>query len=151
MRGVWRSQVTCTSMAAFLLANAPAGFALPSPHQKTTADDDVPACPISACSHCLHTPKSNTVRPGCAAHSAFRMGCADCAILSAGGFSAAKRPLNEIPSSCPTCPCPGGCSFCSVAKVPCSTLVTGTPLADLCPGERLSEVDTLLPSRFYGK
>src|SRR5581483_3280178 len=48
---------------------------------------------------------------------------------------------------CPACPCPGGCAYCSVAKVPCflsSPLLTDR---DPCPGERITDAppDCLSP------
>jgi hypothetical protein len=54
-------------------------------------------------------------------------------------FTAASstRPChgNDLPY--PTCPCPGGCAFCSVAKVPC--LLSPAPVLDTA----LSEGDGL--------
>jgi hypothetical protein len=40
-------------------------------------------------------------------------------------------PCHGIGFPCPSCPCPGGCAFCSVAKVPCvppvALLMDATP------------------------
>jgi hypothetical protein len=42
-----------------------------------------------------------------------------------------------------SCPCPGGCVFCSVAKVPCVHVPVFTGLEARCLGEEVSETPSL--------
>jgi hypothetical protein len=50
----------------------------------------------------------------------------------------------------PCCPCPGGCAYCSVAKVPWAVTPTLAPQAAVCVGQCLSEVSLLYLPPFHG-
>jgi hypothetical protein len=49
----------------------------------------------------------------------------------------------------PCCPCPGGCAYCSVAKVPWTVAPALAPQAAVCVGQCLSEVSLLYIPPFH--
>jgi hypothetical protein len=82
-------------------------------------------------------------------------GCEHChadelAAPSAGlvevGNSAAPSPGDDLP--CPCCPCPGGCAFCSVAKVPCLSTVTVPAVITPCVDDDLDEAPPVYDAPF---
>ena len=121
----WRSRViSCMTLAAFLVVD---GFALARTLSET--------CSCQVCvelSRLRAFPGSDKTNVAC---------CDDCRLYN-GTAIAEETPISfrgqaeaVIRPSCPcqnhqgpACPCPGGCGYCSVAKVPC----TGQA-ADLIP------------------
>ena len=110
-----RCLLNLVTLAAFLIANS-AGMvhAIARPAcqghgSSTVSQDDRNPAPTSTtgCKHCRTKPQE-TEKP-----------------QQAGKPEQADEQNTDDPSSqddsipCPHCPCPGGCFYCSVAKVPC--------------------------------
>jgi hypothetical protein len=107
----WRSKAICgLTLVAFLVAD---GLALARTLRQTCRCH---ACPESA---------SSEAGPAC---------CDDCelsketAVLQESAAFFGDQAKDVLRPSCPcrnhpspTCPCPGGCSYCSVAKVLCAS------------------------------
>ena len=121
----WRSRViSAITLAAFLVAD---GFAL--------ARTLTPSCGCLSCSESARSAdlaSSGPAGPAC---------CNACELTTIAGESGMTvRDLTEdvFRPSCPcqdherpVCPCPGGCGYCSVAKVPCTEQA-----ADLTPASQ---------------
>lgn len=129
-----RCLISCVSLAAFLLANAPPGLA-------TSAHRHCPTCPAIAFE--LFSPAPRACPHGRAEAQRRRKGCSErggaCAQgrgvpgtrSSAGLARSARASSSEMP--CPCCPCSHGYAFCSVAKALCSPLITEAAAARPAP------------------
>jgi hypothetical protein len=128
MNRKWLRPVALLSLAAYLFANTPteavlaAHLAAARPHSHPS--QPVPKAPGQArhrCKHCSRhrhlDPKKETSRPAPEPKSDSRGPSCPC--------------CPEEPSK-PFCPCPGGCAYCSVAKVPCLTPFTLAAEAAVC-------------------
>jgi hypothetical protein len=98
-----RRPVSCLALAAFLLANWVA-----------VAHADLPNANC-----CCHHEGSNQEHFG-TTREANELACAQPAwIQAARGDANAERHCPCHDDGAPVCPSPGGCMFCSIAKVPC--------------------------------
>lgn len=93
--------VTYVSLVAFLLANRPAGFPAELTPLRTAAEtcQDLCRCsglPDCQCDQCLSKNSAGTQ-----------------------GKVAKSAPKRDQERPRPSCPCPGGCIYCSLTKVPC--------------------------------
>src|SRR5262245_10967329 len=127
----WSNLVSAVSMAAFLVANMPG---LQASFEGMLGAKQ--ACPCAAATESqVHTIRS--------LHEETGPSCKHCRAKKkspgAGGFRQ-KNSKNAARCPCPSCPCqhqdkscpcPGGCAFCSVAKVPCHTVPS--PCTHLAP------------------
>jgi hypothetical protein len=132
----WRSLVTCISLVAFLLANGPACvISLASSSDQCFLD--------GPCSHSLRCQRVSTCT------------CERCSAKRTQGQSLAENERTPAPKhpgeSCPCCPCPGGCAYCSVAKIMCSVSATPAMLTVLSLEETISEPSLLLPPGYAGE
>lgn len=134
MARVWRTLVVCLSLTAFLAANTPFVHALSSAWPCACAGEDLdPAATACPC-------------PACAAHSG---------TAPSGSAQVAEEavPSSDCPAcpSCPCCPFPGGCAFCSVAKVP--GMVAAMPVPSPTPAQEQVQLLAAprLPSTYCGK
>lgn len=138
----WLRVAACVTLAAFLVANG-----LPSAHARPMG------CPCRQAGN----------EPATAAPTAepAPSGCKHCrAKERQAGASIAQTNLDQPDGSpgrsCPcqdpgSCPCPGGCIFCSVAKVPCCAPVAAVTVLMPCLGQKLLEDSLLFPPPHGGK
>jgi hypothetical protein len=157
--------ISWISLAAYFVANTPTALVLGAPAWVDLA----PEC--QACQTCGRQPPgaANHLGPRCTPTAPRVRGCKCCARLrhqvpnttpqgpqdhrhECGGDPCLGSPAESSnPScpgcpedpSCPCCPCPGGCAFCSVAKVPCLSPLTFSLAATFGSGERLAEKSLL--------
>ena len=66
------------------------------------------------------------------------------------GAKAAAPTSSSHDSDFPCCPCPGGCAFCSVAKVPSLPVATVPAVTTPCVDDRLDEAAPLYDSPSRG-
>jgi len=146
--GRWRSLVAGLALVAFLVANGPVfphasglasrcacSLALANTAQADTAG--IPTRPT--CNHCRSKLASQPASPSSA--SSGRLEDAGCP----------SGPCSDGGSEQGSCPCPGGCASCSVAKVPCSLPSVPSPTPVACLGPNQGEGPPLYsPPSFVG-
>src|SRR5689334_22200779 len=117
----WRSRVICgLTLAAFLIADA---LALSRTLRQT--------CRCQACAELDGSETGQTCCDDCDLSNGSSVSEESAAIFG-DQTKDSFRPLCPCQNHpCPTCPCPGGCSYCSVAKVLCTNqtidLTTSAP------------------------
>jgi hypothetical protein len=150
MKRKWLRLIAYLSLAAYLLVNTQAAealsthfqFVLSQPSQNAPnsckgqgreADHsrkDAPARTCSSCKHCAKQKQKVSHPPDQEGtdhdHASPEPSCPCC-------------PDGPGDRSSPSCPCPGGCAFCTVAKVPCLTTLTLSVGPSPCVGESAAE------------
>jgi hypothetical protein len=141
--------IACASLVVYLLANTHVNLAIgshveparestsaPTPAQQNGGENPLPPEDlVSECPHCAKRLKE-------AAEQRKAKTDKKC--------SASERENSDpsLPDDCPccpktpgapSCPCPGGCALCSVAKVPCLVPDAPVPLSFFCLGDCLVE------------
>jgi hypothetical protein len=129
--------VALLTLGAFLCANMPAATAallrlLPGPAERHAAD---------ACCGAAHPVRSDSVE--CPCHH-WRHA------ESAPGDGEDDEPCPACPDDT-SCPCPGGCAVCSVAKVPCTGALPFFHGSAPCLGESVPDAPNLYSPPFDGK
>lgn len=143
MHRPWLRLVSYLSLAAFLLANQPAAMTAfvrgggPGHVHEHSPD----------CWHCSCLKQETAVEPSAC-------DCAECCSEAPAGSSldpSQPASTSHDHSSCPCCPCPGGCAYCSVAKVPCCHARVAVGELILSLEEGCAESTMLLPPAHSGK
>jgi hypothetical protein len=131
--------VSLASLLAFLIANGPGGGVVRflTPSCSTCTDQDVfrdSSCAACGemCSHDCET---------CADESD------ECQFAAQEGCGNPLCTVCASQGNLPLCPCPGGCSFCSVAKAPCTASLPPTLTAHSRPESCVAEAALHLPPK----
>lgn len=146
MARVWRHIVVHICLAAFLFANTPGGLA-----RAASRLGRLPKRP-DPCGACCDVASKAMTTPGLTSQAA------QCCKCRCSGRHSDQNSPNQQPviaredaprPRCPCCPsfpcCPGGCSWCSVAKVPCCGLAQIPAPEQSRLGSLLAEASLLFP------
>jgi hypothetical protein len=140
MRRPWLLRlVSVISLLAFFIANEPISVAAriltPACHSEANQAEACEGC----CKSCRHDSTQNHQGRHAQVPSLTKRSCGN-----------PLCPLCHESDDCPLCPCPGGCTYCSVAKAPCSS---SSPDLSLAPAfeEFVAETTYLLPPAHDGK
>jgi hypothetical protein len=136
--------VVWVSLLAYLLANANIGLCVGSRAQ-TQSHDEKTAGSVDAHQHddtdsdCLH----------CANHAAHAAVNATSTSSDEEQTTCTPDAATGLRGSCPccpkepcnsSCPCPGGCAMCNIAKTPCLSSEALIPLPNLRLGDSVIEI-----------
>jgi hypothetical protein len=143
MHRTWQRLVACLSLMAFLCANSQMACALPhawfcscrstSPSSSVVCEAAAPG--PSCCKHCAAR-KAPPIKSE---------------VVQEQASDDQPAPDQSDPPLCPTCPCPGGCAYCNLAKIPC--LLSSELLTVLVPclDQGHAEGSLLIPPAPCGK
>lgn len=153
MSRAWQRLISCVSVVALLLANTHAGTAVSAflreaPSQPRadggtdrpgkSAPEGTESRPSSGCKHC-----TNRARAAAAVSRSERAG----KNASTWSGPASHNDGVEEPCPCcpkgPSCPIPGGCAMCSVAKTLCTNLLPVLPRPDAIVGNCVTDYPVL--------
>jgi hypothetical protein len=134
----WLRPIAGVTLALFVVANGPLGAgARAAGCCRHTANEPATAEPTaSCCEHC----RSEQKRAAPAERAPVTLDRSDNA-------TDGSRPCPQHGS----CPCPGGCMFCSVAKVPCCVPVASLMVLMPCLEQSLAEDSLHFPPLLWGK
>jgi hypothetical protein len=159
----WLRLISWVSLAAYFLANTPAANVLGAPFRVALPPGR------HVCQRCGGQPLEAAENLGAWSASATpkALSCKCCARLRRQVPNTTPQGLSDQRDECvsntccpaessnpccpccptdpagPCCPCPGGCAFCSVAKVPCLGPLTLSPAPASGLGESLAETPLL--------
>jgi hypothetical protein len=123
--------IACVGLVAFLAANTHAGLALAGSLDGLPC----PGCEAGGVAHDHRKARVDPQEQGDHDRCPCDPDCPDCP----------KEPHG------PQSPCPGGCAFCSVAKVPCLAADSGLTQPSLCLGSSSPEQTALSLSEFSSR
>jgi len=139
MRRNTRRLIAIVTLAAFLIVDGSA-MARTIPHRWTCK-----ACQMSrgTCDECISL-DSDVTNPGC---------CTPDRLTATGckGVLSLACPYQNDSHSGDSCPCPGGCAYCCVTKVPCAAPGSISFIFCLPQSWTVSEITSCYSSPFCGK
>ena len=143
MNRTLNSLVSIASLLAFLLANGPGGGAV--------------RFLTPTCCTCEDQDSSNNLLCNACGRNCGHEGEECAADADESRFTAHEECSNPLCPVCanqgnlPLCPCPGGCSFCSVAKAPCTACLAPVVTSSNRAESYVAEAALQLPSKHGAK